>query len=174
MTWTIFSKSTWNWQRVPASSIAFRQLDREVKVLIFYSIAYVLLGYGIGMLVLHYPIPLLGAGNFVQDFWYAVMFKLVFLLLVPGYIIFYKWGYSWSDLTFGFRPKLSNWIWGSMLVLFGFFMNARHISRIQDQFPLFEDAPLRLVVGVILPFLIAGLPEELFFRGYLQTRLEKK
>jgi membrane protease YdiL (CAAX protease family) len=29
-------------------------------------------------------------------------------------------------------------------------------------------------VGVILPLLTAGIPEEFFFRGYLQTRLEKR
>lgn len=174
MSWSIFQKSTWTWQRVHASSIAFHQLDKEVKTLIFYSLSYVILGYGIGLMVVHYPIPLMGASDFIQDFWYAIVFKLVFLLLVPAYLFFVHWGYRWKDLVLGFQPKLGNWIWGSTLVLFGFFMNARHIPRIQDQFPLFEDAPVRLVVGVLLPLLIAGLPEELFFRGYLQTRLEKK
>ena len=174
MTGTIFQKSTWTWQRVPASHISFHDLNRELRGLVFYAIAYVVLGYGIGLMVLNYPIPLLDAGDFIQDFWYAVVFKLVFLLLVPAYLFFVHWGYRWKDLTLGFHPKLGNWIWGSILVLFGFFLNARHIPRIQDQFPLFEDAPLRLMVGVFLPLLIAGLPEELFFRGYLQTRLEKK
>lgn len=38
----------------------------------------------------------------------------------------------------------------------------------------FSDSSLRLAVGVIMPLLTAAIPEELYFRGYLQTRLEKK
>ncbi len=164
----------WSYQRVPAPTLNFTRLDAELRWLIGYSLAYVALGYGIGLLVLNFPIPLLGASDFIQDFWYAIVFKLVFLLLVPAYVFFYKWGYSWSDLTLDFQPKLSNWIWGTLLVGGGFLMNTRHLERIQSQVPLFEDAGLRLIVGILLPLLIAGLPEELFFRGYLQTRMEKK
>ena len=170
----ILSGKYWSWQRVPAESISFRNLDRELNWLIFYALGYIILGYGIGLLVLHYPLPLMGASDFIQDFWYAIVFKVVFLLLVPAYVFFYKWGYSWSDLTLDFHPKLRNWIWGALLVAGGFLMNTRHLERIQAQIPLFEDSGLRLLVGIILPLLIAGLPEELFFRGYLQTRLEKK
>ncbi|RIW14550.1 CPBP family intramembrane metalloprotease [Algoriphagus lacus] len=161
-------------QRVPADSISFKNLNGELKGLIIYALGYIVLGYGIGLLILNYPLPLMGAGDFIQDFWYAIVFKFVFLLLVPNYLFFFKWGYSWSDLNLGFRPKLSNWIWGTVFVLVGFFMNTRHLARIESQIPLFEDSFLRLLIGIILPLLIAGLPEELFFRGYLQTRLEKK
>lgn len=35
------------------------------------------------------------------------------------------------------------------------------------------ELAIRLAAGLILPFLIAGFPEEFVYRGILQTRLEK-
>lgn len=170
----LFSPQFWLWQRVPAKAITFKSLDKEFNFLLMYSLGYICLGYVIGLLIQIQPIPLLGSKNFVQDFWYSVIFKLVFLLIIPAFVYFFKWNYSINDLILDFKPKLKSIILGSLLILFGFFLNAGHLSGIKAQIPLFDDAIIRLALGVILPLMIAGLPEELFFRGYLQTRLEKK
>lgn len=170
----LFSRQLWLWQRIPAKVISNKSIDKELTFLLIYSIGYVFLGYLIGLLIQIQPIPILGAKNFVQDFWYSVIFKLLCLLIIPTYVYFFKWNYSINDLILDFKPRPKNLILGSLLVLFGFFLNAGHLSGIKSQIPLFDDAVLRLAMGVIFPLIIAGLPEELFFRGYLQTRLEKK
>ncbi|OOG76760.1 CPBP family intramembrane glutamic endopeptidase [Algoriphagus sp. A40] len=161
------------WQRVPAREIAFRNLRQESKFLLAYAIFYVILAFGIGFLILKFPLPLLGAKDFVQDFWYSAVFKFGFLLLLPAFLFFRIWNYSMRDLLLGIRPKPSVLIKGGLLIALGFSLNLRYISKITEQLPVIEDAGLRLFVGTFLPLLIAGLPEELFFRGMLQTRLEK-
>lgn len=161
------------WQRISAKEIDFQNLDQESRFLILYSIFYVLLAIGIGQLILDFPLPILNAKDFIQDFWYAVVFKFTFLLLLPSLIFFTRWKYGFQDLLFGLKPNTGMMVKGAFLVLMGFLMNTRHISRIAEAMPNFEDSELRLLLGTILPLLIAGLPEELFFRGMLQTRLEK-
>lgn len=162
------------WQRVPAREIAFHNLRQESSFLLAYAVCYILLAIGIGYAVLHFPIPILNASDFIQDFWYAGVFKFGFLLLLPAYLFFRLWNYSLQDLLLGIRPTPAVLIKGGLLIALGFSMNFRHISRIAAQLPAYEDAGLRLLVGTMLPLLIAGLPEELFFRGMLQTRLEKR
>lgn len=170
----LFSRQFWIWQRVPSNDIYFKSLNKELDFLLLYALGYILFGYLIGLLIQINPIPLLGAKNFVQDFWYVIVFKLLFLLIFPAYVYFFKWNYAAKDLILDFKPKPKNLIFGAILVLFGLLLNAGHLGGIQAQYPLFEDSLLRLIIGVILPLVIAGLPEELFFRGYLQTRMEKK
>ncbi|MDI1321888.1 MAG: CPBP family intramembrane metalloprotease [Algoriphagus sp.] len=163
-----------NWQRTPVESIRFKALDKEIRWLIGYSIFYVFAGYLIGLVILHHPYPILGATQFVQDVWYSIVYKFVLLLLIPFFVFFVSWGYRSKDLLLRIQPTLRNVGAGLLFILLGFFLNAGHIRPIQQNFFLFEDSILRLVTGVMMPLFIAALPEELFFRGYLQTRLEKK
>ena len=72
------------WQRVPASHISFKNLNLESRVLLGYSVFYILLAVGIGKLIQVAPLPILGAADFIQDVWYALVFKLIFLLLLPA------------------------------------------------------------------------------------------
>jgi membrane protease YdiL (CAAX protease family) len=53
-------------------------------------------------------------------------------------------------------------------------LNATHLKELTLAIPNFEDAWLRLIFGILMPLFTAAIPEEFFFRGYLQTRLEKK
>jgi len=161
------------WQRVPAQGIEFKDLRTESLFFLRYAVFYVLLAILIGWLIVKMPLPILGAGEFVQDFWYAIVFKIFFLLLIPAIVYFRIWCYSAQDLLLGINPTTWGWIKGAALIVLGFLLNARHLSGILDQLPEFADANLRLALGIVLPFFIAGLPEELFFRGYLQTRLER-
>jgi len=144
------------WQRVPADHLSFKDLNQECNALLGYSVFYILLAVGIGKLIQVIPLPILGAADFIQDLWYALVFKLIFLLLIPCILFFKIWNYSSKDLLLDLRPNLFSWVKGILLVLAGFGLNVRHIPAIMEQ-----ASP-------------AGLPEELFFRGMLQTRLEKR
>lgn len=161
------------WQRIPADQIGFKNLEQESRTLILYSLFYILLAFGVGNLIIHFPQPILGAKEFVQDFWYAAVFKFSFLFILPSLIFFKRWKYGIQDLLFGLKPKIEMVINGALLITIDFLLNIRHISRVSEAMPSFEDAEFRLILGIVIPLLIAGLPEELFFRGMLQTRLEK-
>jgi uncharacterized protein len=162
------------WQRVPASHIRFKRLEEEISFLLGYAVMYVILGYGIGMMILYYPRPMMGATQFNQDAWYSILFKIFFLLTLPSFVYFGWWKYTMKDLLLGLKPGIRTVLATLLMMALGFFLNASHLSRISEHFHEHPDALLRLAVGVIMPLFTAGIPEEFFFRGYLQTRLEKK
>ena len=162
------------WQRIPSGIIPIKNLQRESFLLLGYSLFYFLLAISIGKLIQVFPFPILEAVDFIQDLWYALVFKLIFLLLIPSLLFFKIWNYSSKDLLLDLRPKPFSWIKGILLVLAGFGLNVRHIPAIMEQATLVDYPTLRWLIGILLPLLIAGLPEELFFRGMLQTRLEKR
>lgn len=162
------------WQRVPANHLSFKALNQESNLLLGYAIFYIFLANIISNLIQIAPLPILGAVRFVQDLWYALVFKLIFLLVIPSLFYFKVWNYSKKDLILGLQGTPYIWIKGLLLVLVGFGLNAGHISKILAKAPLVDLAGLKWGIGLVLPLLIAGLPEELFFRGMLQTRLEKR
>jgi uncharacterized protein len=163
-----------NWQRMPAQSIQFNELEKEIRIVIGYAVFYILSAYLIGLLITYYPIPILGATQFNQDFWYSIVFKIFLLLILPSLLYFAVWGYRIKDLLLGIKPTLINILATILLLSIGFFLNASHIKGIQENMNNFDDKWIRLTVGIIMPLFTAALPEELYFRGYLQTRLEKK
>jgi membrane protease YdiL (CAAX protease family) len=167
-------KNKIEWQRVPVEAIHFKALENEIRFLIGYAIFYIISGYLLGLVILHFPIPLLGATQFVQDFWYSIVFKIFLLLVVPSIIYFVAWNYKVRDLLLGIRLSAGNVLAAILMTTIGFFLNASHLKLIQARINNFTDAPLRLAMGGVMPLFIAALPEELYFRGYLQTRLEKK
>ncbi len=162
------------WQRVPASYIRFKKPEEETSFLLGYAIFYILIGYVIGILIQRYPRPMMGSTQFNQDAWYAILFKLFFLLTVPTFVYFGLWKYGIKDLLLGIKPSLRSVLATILMMALGFFLNASHLSKICAHFHEHPDASLRVAVGVIMPLFTAGIPEEFFFRGYLQTRLEKK
>lgn len=167
-------RNYFGWQRVPAGLIQFKSLGKESGFLLAYSVFYIIAGYLTGLLILWHPLPILGATQFNQDFWYSGIFKMLLLLVIPCTIYFKHWNYGTKDLLLGFRPSLMNSAAALVMATCGFFLNASHITPVRENIGLFPDASIRLFVAVIMPLLSAGLPEELFFRGFLQTRLEKK
>jgi uncharacterized protein len=169
-----FIRTVARWQRIPAQSLRFNKLEREIQLLIGYGIYYIFSGYLIGLLIIYFPIPILGATQFNQDVWYSIVFKIFLLLILPSLIYFVKWGYRIEDLLLGIKPTTLNILASILFLSIGFFLNASHLKGIQENMNNFEDKWIRLAVGTIMPLFMAALPEELFFRGYLQTRLEKK
>jgi uncharacterized protein len=162
------------WQRVPAGSIKFKALDKEISILLGYSVFYIIAAYFTGLAILNSPSPILGAVDFNQDAWYSLLFKIFLLLFVPSVIFFFIWKYELKDLLLGLKPSIKNISATILMVAIGFFLNSSKLKPIQENFSNFPDAPLRLLMGIIMPLFTAGIPEELFFRGYLQTRLEIK
>jgi membrane protease YdiL (CAAX protease family) len=163
-----------NWQRIPAGVIQFKSLDKETRFLLAYAVLYIISGYLSGLLILWHPMPIMGATQFNQDFWYSIVFKILLLLVVPGLIYFFLWKYTIQKLLLGISPTVSNTVATAIMVILGFFLNASHLPKIIEAAGHFPDAGIRLLVGVIMPLVTAALPEELYFRGYLQTRLEQK
>ena len=161
------------WQRVSSSRIRIRNLYNETRILLGYSIFYIIIGYFIGRIILYNPMPIMGAAQFNQDLWYSGLYKIGILLILPSIIYFGIWGYRVKNLLYGWRPNARNIITTIVLVSLAFFLNASHLPLIYKQIGKVDQLPLRLILGILMPLLTAGLPEELFFRGYLQTRLEK-
>jgi uncharacterized protein len=162
------------WQRVPAKTINYRKLDNEIRILLSYAIFYIIASYMTGLVILNYPAPILGAVDFNQDIWYSIVFKILLLLIIPSVIFFIIWKYELKDLLLGLKPSIKNISATVLMIAIGFFLNSSKLKPIQENFSNFPDAPLRLLMGIMIPLFTAGIPEELFFRGYLQTRLEKK
>lgn len=162
------------WQRVPASQIEFKAINRETTFLLSYALFYIMAGYALGLVIANFPMPILGAAQFNQDLWYSGVFKIFLLLIIPSYIYFIRWNYQIKDLTLGVRPTLKTFLATAFMVVIGFFLNASHLTPLGNTIDTFSDAPLRLILGSVMPLFTAALPEELFFRGYLNTRLEKK
>lgn len=162
------------WQGVSAREIEFKAINRETTFLLSYALFYIIAGYALGLVIANFPIPILGATQFNQDLWYSGVFKILLLLIIPGYIYFIRWNYHVRDLTLGLKPSVKIFLATAFMVALGFFLNASHLKPLENTIDTFSDAPLRLALGIIMPLFTAALPEELFFRGYLQTRLEKK
>jgi len=84
-------------QRVPAAQMIIHNRIREAAWSISYALFYVLAAVATGMLIRAHPLPLLGAADFTQDFWYAVVFKIGLLLIVP-LTVFWRAGYRFSAM----------------------------------------------------------------------------
>ena len=162
------------WQRVPAKEIYFKELDYEIKFLSIYAIFYILVGFLVGELILHFPMPILGATQFNQDVWYTIFFKIFLLLVIPSLLFFSQWKYAVKDLLLGIKPSIKNIVATLLLTSLGFMLSLGHLPAIKERIASSNDASLRLTLGIFMPLIMAALPEELFFRGYLQTRFEKK
>jgi uncharacterized protein len=163
-----------NWQRLPARSIVFRSEVRETDFLLAYALVYIVMGYITGLIILNYPMPIMHAVKFNQDVTYTFLFKIGLLLLVPCYVYFQQWKYSASDILMGWTLSPGNLVMLVSGFAAGLFLNAGHLNALKEAIPSHPDAPIRLAIAVIMPLFTAGIPEEFFFRGLLQTRLEKR
>jgi len=146
---------------------------REAAWLGAYALFYIGLAALTGLLIRHWPLPLLGAWKFNHDLWYLFFFKIGMLLVLPC-IWFHRRGYRPGDLLPGWRLGLRSGLVVALAFAAGFCLNLGHLPRIETALQGM-DATRRaaaLILGVILPLFSAGLPEEIVYRGLLQTRLE--
>ncbi len=139
-----------------------------------YALFYILASVATGLLIRAWPLPLLGAADFTQDFWYAVVFKIGLLLIIPV-AIFFRAGYRLTSLLPEWRTTVRSISGIFLAYLIGVAINFGRVRGIANALPNFQDGDLVLRIGValVLPLLMAGFPEEFFFRGVLQTRLER-
>lgn len=160
-------------QRVPTAALTFRNLPAETRWLIGFSVLYIGASAATGFAIRHFPMPLWGATYFTQDTWYVVGFKFALLLTLP-LVVYYRWGYKFRDMLYGWRLSPRSALILVLSYALGFFINASRISEAKAAYAMLPqpEAFARAAIGVVLPFLMAGIPEEVVYRGMFQTRLE--
>ncbi len=158
------------YQRVPVSRIRILRLEAESRFWLAYTAAYVGLAAVCAQLILAFPMPILGAAAFNQDVWYTVFFKIGALLVLPVMILA-RMGYRPADLLPEWRPRRLVYVAAAFAM--GLLLNGSWWPRIHEAIDARGAEALPLVMlGALLPLLTAALPEEIVFRGVLQTRLE--
>ncbi len=160
-------------QRIPTSQLEFINLASETRWLLVFAILYIAASAGTGLAIRAIPLPSWGASYFTQDLWYVVGFKFILLLALP-LIVFSRWGYRFRDLFYGWRLTPRSGLVLIACYVAGFLVNAGRLNELKTAWALHAplEAYARGALGIILPFLMAGIPEEVVYRGMLQTRLE--
>ncbi len=171
--WTRFSR--WiTWQRAPIDQFKVVRPERETHIAVAYALLYIVGAAITSFIILSDPLPIASSTSFTTDFWYAIVYKIGFLLIVPT-AWFWRQGYRIADLMPKWRLQFTSAL--SVLIAFviGLSVNAAllpFVIRAAARFSMGEML-MRIGIGVLLPLFIAALPEEFVFRGFLQTRLER-
>ncbi len=162
------------WQRVPAAEMRIDAPRGELALSLGFALFYILAAAVTGLVIRAQPVAHFGAWKFNQDVTYLFGFKAGLLLLVPCAWAWWR-GYRPADLLAGWRfgPRALPGL--VLAVVVGFCLNLSHLDGIGRV--LATEAPevwlLPLAAGIVLPLFTAGLPEEIVYRGLLQTRIER-
>lgn len=161
-------------QRLPAADIDIQNPERELRVALVFSVAYVLAAVLTGLAMRAWPQPILGATYLTSDFTYVAFFKIGLLLVVP-LVAIHRAGYGLGDLLLGWRPTPAAVARVVALFAFGVFVNASKLAPISVAASALapSEGALRIGVGALLVFFTAALSEELVYRWALQTRIER-
>jgi membrane protease YdiL (CAAX protease family) len=145
----------------------------EARWWLTFALVYILIAVVTGWVIRSWPHPLLGAVNLTQDLAYVVGFKFVALLGLP-LLVARRMGYRVRDLAPGWRPGGRAAVAVTAAYVFGVWVNGSLYAPIAEAQTRFApgDYAVRVGIGLVLPFLMAGFPEEFVYRGMLQTRLE--
>ena len=161
------------WQRVPIGAIPIRHGSRELVWGLVYASLYVGAAVAVGLAIRRHPAPILGAVRFNQDYWYALLLKIGLLLVVPLTALRLA-GYRAGDFILGWAADRRAVLRLPLVYAAGLFANVGHLPAIREAIASGSPAHpvLRIGLGVLLPLFTAALPEEILYRGFLQTRLE--
>lgn len=180
-------------QRIPAGALRFNDLQRETRWLLWFAGFYILAAAATGLLIRFFPMPLWGAAYFTQDTWYVLGFKIILLLTLP-LVVYRRWGYKLTDLLCQ-TPRITDHdpvksgevkiprrilthlrapIVIALCFALGYYINAGRIAELKDAYAMHTPAVAfaRAALGAVLAWVMAGIPEEVVYRGMLQTRLE--
>lgn len=162
-------------ERISIDEIEIRNPEKEFKSFMAYSVFFIFIVLIFSVIIKVCPIPILGAVDKLDDMWYVCFVKIVFLLIVP-LCIYKKSGYEIRSLfNFEFNRKLKNIF--AVLISFtvGFFINSSIMRVIQTR-SLYPDLHtlLWIFAAALIPLIAAAIPEEVFYRAILQTRIEKR
>jgi membrane protease YdiL (CAAX protease family) len=165
-----------SWQRVSVREFRIKHPKKETVIVSAYAVFYVFAAVITGYLIKYRPLPILDSASFITDVWYALVFKIGLLLIVPA-IWFFLQGYHIRDLLPGWKLQFKSVISIIIAYIAGLSLNLLqgHFDYISDAAGHFSAGSLaaRLALGVVLPLFMAGIPEEVVYRGLLQTRLER-
>jgi membrane protease YdiL (CAAX protease family) len=163
------------WQRVPITEFKIIQPTQELAIGLAYAVSYIVAAALVSQVILLKPVPILGSADFTTDAWYDLVLKVGLLLILP-LVWFFRQGYRLPDLMPNWRLQPRTLLSIVIAFLLGVSVNAGILDFIKNAATGFSTSELviRIGVGAILPLLIAGLPEELVYRGFLHTRLERR
>jgi CAAX protease family protein len=161
-------------QRVPTADLALPDARRESRVFVGYALFFIAAAFPTGLLIRRWPIQLGITHSFLNDLWYVVPFKIVLLLIVPV-ALHHRLGHRLQDLLYGWRPTRGAVTRVVVAFLVGAFINVQWVPDIRAAAAHTPAALVaaRVTAGALVALFNAGLPEELMFRGFLQTRLER-
>lgn len=134
-----------------------------------YAVFYIAAAFATGLLIRRWPAPLFGAADFTNDAWYAIFFKTVLLLFVP-FAAFRRLGYRFRDLLPAWRPTA----WLPIAFLAGVSLNLMNLETLRRALAGASAGSIATaaLLAVFFALFTAAIPEEMFFRGILQSRLE--
>lgn len=161
-------------ERIDIHQIEMHNPKKELTIFSIYAVLYIFIVYIFSLAIKYEPLPILNSVNYVHDFWYVVCIKFIFLLSVPLFI-YRKMGYRLSTLL-GFKNEnmKKNIFLVFIFFMIGILINTPVLWKILNHIHLFKVTSLwSTLVGILLPFFQAAVPEELFYRVILQTRIEK-
>lgn len=154
-----------------AEQTAIIQPEKELLIFGSYAGLYCIIVWICSLLIKNYPIPLFGSQEFGNDLWYVLFAKIIFLLFIPLFI-YCNIGYNLpSLLQWKFQSKRKNTIATALFLMLGLIINHSYLSRIID---VRDHINIMMVlISFLIPLLTAAIPEEIFYRVILQTRIEK-
>jgi membrane protease YdiL (CAAX protease family) len=161
------------WQRIPIERVPIRYGRAELWCGLGYAAFYCVAAFGVGWIIRTAPAPLWNATRFNHDLWYILLLKIGLLLSVP--VLALRWaGYRAADFLLGWQEDPRRIRRLPIAWLAGVAVNLAHLPDIRSaaMSGAVTHVPGRIALAVVLPLLTAGLPEEIVFRGFLQTRIE--
>jgi uncharacterized protein len=159
---------------IPAAQIRVIDLHREVPLLLGWSLVYIVLAGCTAQLIRHWPLPVLGSPDFLLDYWYVLFFKISCLLVLP-LLAYWKLGYRLRDIApQGLMAR--DYAWSLVALAAGWGINSGYLPGVIQQV---RENPsghvfVRIAIAILIALFNAAIPEEFFFRYWLQTRIEQR